>query len=66
MYERMIIYADTPQPNTAHIARTWTLLPGTGRLARLRGEGTVEEIFRFAKEPRSVAGTLAGDVRLVG
>jgi hypothetical protein len=64
MYDRMVIFVDTAVRGTANIGRTWDVLGGTGRFAGARGEGTLEEVFRFSPKERSVIGVVRGDLRL--
>jgi ABC-type branched-subunit amino acid transport system substrate-binding protein len=64
MYDRMVIFIDTATPGTANIGRTWDILGGTGRFAGAKGEGTLQEVFRFSDQARSVIGVVRGDLRL--
>jgi hypothetical protein len=47
---------------SGEILETWVITGGTGRLARLQGIGTMDEIFEFGTLPHTLGGTVTGFV----
>jgi hypothetical protein len=60
---RRSVFSDGPEDQTAHVGETWSITGGSGRLARLRGSGTMDELVQFGEGRNELGGLTEGHVQ---